>query len=159
MKPTPVTTIIFDMDGTLCSTYQVPNWLESLRNYQTTPYEVAQPMWNMEKLHKIVESCRAHNIEIKIVSWSSKESNIEFDARIRKAKREWLEKYSFPFDSCRITPYGYPKEYLRNRNCRNVLIDDNPEVRESFCRFANCSAIDPATTDIVEWLENLIEDA
>ena len=32
MTNSPIT-IIFDMDGTLCSTYDVPNWLELLRKY------------------------------------------------------------------------------------------------------------------------------
>lgn len=159
MNTTPNTTIIFDMDGTLCSTYNVPNWLAELRDYKTTPYEQAEPMWDMVELHNLIVSCQARNIEIKIVSWSSKESTAEFDARIRKAKHDWLEKYNFPFNSCRITPYGYPKEYLRNKNAQNILIDDNAEVRKSFCRFNNCSAIDPTTTNIVEWLKKLIEDA
>lgn len=159
MTTKPTTTIIFDMDGTLCSTYNVPNWLNELRERRTTPYELAEPMWDMEELRSLIIDCQARNIEIKIVSWSSKESTTDFDTRIRKAKHEWLNKYRFPFDSCRITPYGYPKEYLRNKNTQNILIDDNAEVRSSFCRFENCFAIDPTTVNIIEWLEELIKDA
>ena len=148
-------TIIFDMDGTLCSTYDVPNWLEMLRNYDTTPYTIAQPMWDFTQLNAAITALMEVGVEIKIVSWCSKDSTNDFDNRTRQAKRSWLNENNFPFNSCRITPYGYPKEYLRNKHTRNILIDDNPLVRNSFCRFKNCEAIDPTQVNIVEWLENL----
>ena len=42
--------ICFDMDGTIADLYGVENWLDMLRNYNPTPYEVAKPMWNMTEL-------------------------------------------------------------------------------------------------------------
>lgn len=154
MTTTPIT-IIFDMDGTLCSTYDVPNWLEMLRKYDSTPYAIAKPMWDFARLNAAVIALMEIGVEIKIVSWCSKESTKDFDDHVREVKRNWLNENGFPFNSCRITPYGYPKEYLRNKDAYNILIDDNPLVRENFCRFENCEAIDPTKVDIIEWLENL----
>ena len=37
-------------------------------------------------------------------------------------------------------------------------IDDNKEIREAFSKFNNCSAVDPAETDIVEWLERMVAE-
>lgn len=149
-------TLLLDMDGTIVATYNQKNWLEKLRNYDTSPYEKGEPMWDMEKLTLVLNELSEHDIEIKIVSWCSKESTADFTKRTRKAKKDWLKRYNFPYDSCRITPYGYPKEYFRNKQRLNILIDDNIEVRESFCRFENCIAIDPTKTDIIKYLQNLM---
>ena len=56
-------TIIFDMDGTLCSTYDVPNWLEMLRNYDTTPYTIAQPMWDFTQLNAAITALMEVGVE------------------------------------------------------------------------------------------------
>lgn len=151
-------TLIFDMDGTINKFYSVPNWLQKIRAFDTSPYLEAEPLWNTDKLNSLLLACLKKGIEVKICSWCSKESNKRFDDATRHAKLEWLKKYGFPYSSYRITHYGYPKEYCRNKNRRNILIDDNRNIREKFCRFENCEAIDPTETNIIEWLENLLAD-
>ena len=58
-------TIYFDMDGTLANFYGVENWLDYLENEDTTPYEIAKPLFNFsakdfETPHpgRIVQTCR-----------------------------------------------------------------------------------------------------
>ncbi len=150
-------TLIFDMDGTIASLYDVPDWLKKIRNEDTSPYLDAAPMWDMAELSTILNKLLEIGVEVKIVSWCAKHATKTYDDEVRKAKREWLKKFDFPCSSCRITPYGYPKEYLRNKNRINILIDDNKEVRESFRRFDGCETIDPTKVDIVEWLKGLME--
>lgn len=50
--------IVFDMDGSLNLFYSVPNWLEMLRAYDPTPYEVAEPMWDMAVLADVLNDLR-----------------------------------------------------------------------------------------------------
>lgn len=150
-------TLIFDMDGTLNRFYDVPDWLFKIRHEDTSPYLDAVPMWDMVELSTILNKLLEIGVEVKIVSWGSKGATSDYDNAVRKAKHEWLKKYDFPFSSCRITHYGYPKEYLRNKDRINILIDDNKEVRESFRRFDGCETIDPTKVNIVEWLKSLME--
>lgn len=150
--------IVFDMDGTIAALYQVDNWLEKLRDNDASPYMDAKPMWKMEKLAATLRKLQKHGISISIVSWLSKESNKTFDHETRVAKKAWLKKFDFPVDEIHIVKYGTPKGNYRMRNDRNVLIDDNAEVRKQFEQFSNCSTVNPTEVDIITWLEKLIAD-
>ena len=46
--------IVFDMDGTIANFYGVENWLECLKNSDTTPYEKAEPLYNTNELNNIL---------------------------------------------------------------------------------------------------------
>lgn len=151
-------TLVFDMDGTIGAFYNVPDWLSKIRNFDVSPYLDAKPMWDMRKLRKLLLACIERGAEVKIVSWCSKESNKRFDDATRAAKLKWLEHYGFPYTSYRITHYGYPKEYCRNKERHNILIDDNSNVRNSFCRFEGCEAIDPNEVDLLSYLEELLAE-
>lgn len=150
--------IIFDMDGTIAALYHYPNWLELIRAHDSTPYLAAAPMWDMKRLATAIRKAQTAGISISVVSWLSKEPHKVFDHDTRVAKKEWLDKFDFPSDEIHLVKYGTPKSKYRARNDRNVLIDDNAKVRAQFSKFNNCSAIDPAKVDIVEWLERLVEE-
>lgn len=150
--------IIFDMDGTVANLYGYPNWLELIRAHDSTPYRAAAPMWDMKRLAAAIHKAKAAGISISVVSWLSKEPHKVFDRDTRIAKKEWLDKFDFPSDEIHLVKYGTPKSKYRAPNERNVLIDDNAEVRAQFSKFNNCSAIDPTKVDIVEWLERLAEE-
>ena len=60
--------ICWDMDGTIASLYGVDNWLSKLRAEDTSPYEDAAPMWDMELLNYVCELLRAVNIKVSICS-------------------------------------------------------------------------------------------
>ena len=42
--------LVFDMDGTLANFYGVDGWLNDLQNENPRPYEIAEPLYNMEVL-------------------------------------------------------------------------------------------------------------
>lgn len=123
--------IIFDMDGTIADLYNVPFWLEKLRAFDTSPYEDAAPMYDMDILVKVLDMLHDLGYHIMVVSWSSKETTAEYSRRIRRAKKEWLEKYGFPYDELHVVKYGIPKQNFINHDIA-ILIDDNENVRTSF---------------------------
>lgn len=125
--------VCFDMDGCLCSLYNVPNWLEYLVNEDTTPYEIAEPMVRMCSLAKRLNNLQKHGYEIAIVSWLSKGGSNEYNEAVTEAKKVWLAKHlpSVTWDEIIIIPYGTPKEnYCRSAD--DILFDDESKNRENW---------------------------
>ena len=150
--------ICFDMDGTFADLYGVPGWLEMLRAYDSTPYEIAPPMWDMVELARLLAQAQTSGIEIRIITWLSKESTAEYDKAVREAKREWLVNQGFPFDHFHGVAYGATKadsirRYLAEDETA-ILIDDNFKVRNGWHMG---DTIDPTACDLLEVLRNLLE--
>ena len=60
-------------------------------------------------------------------------STKEYDALVRQAKREWLEKYNFPFDEIHLVAYGTTKANCTRKNGGfQILVDDNEKVRNGW---------------------------
>ena len=155
---TNVKMICFDMDGTIADLYAVQNWLPMLRAFDPTPYAVAEPMWDMAKLADLLHLAQAQGIEIRIITWLSKDSNPEYDRAVREAKREWLEAQGFPFDHFHGVKYGATKadsvrKYLGEDESA-ILFDDNAKVRAGWHLG---TAVNPTDCDILEVLRNLVE--
>ena len=149
--------ICFDMDGTIADLYGVKGWLEMLCNENPTPYEVAEPIWNTEALNAILMALQAKGIEIRIVTWLSKDSTEEYKTATREAKREWLADNVFPYDHFHGVKYGATKadsirKYLAEGETA-ILIDDNDKVRRGWHMG---EAINPTTTNIIEYLAGLL---
>lgn len=149
--------ICFDMDGTIADLYGVPNWLEMLRAFDPTPYTQAEPMWDMTELADLLHEVQAIGIEIRIITWLSKESTADYDRAVREAKREWLEAQGFPFDHFHGVKYGATKadsvrRYLDEGDTA-ILFDDNAKVRQGWTMG---EAIDPIETDILDFLRGLV---
>ena len=149
--------ICFDMDGTIADLYGVKGWLEMLRNENPTPYEVAEPIWNTEALNAILMALQAKGIEIRIVTWLSKDSTEEYKTATREAKKDWLADNAFPYDHFHGVKYGATKadsirKYLAEGETA-ILIDDNDKVRKGWHMG---EAINPTTTDIIEYLAKLL---
>ena len=149
--------ICFDMDGTIADLYGVPNWLEMLRAFDPTPYAQAEPMWDMTELADLLHEAQAIGIEIRIITWLSKESTADYDRAVREAKREWLEAQGFPFDHFHGVKYGATKadsvrRYLGEDDTA-ILFDDNAKVRQGWTMG---EAIDPIETDILDFLRGLV---
>ena len=149
--------ICFDMDGTIADLYGVKGWLEMLRNENPTPYEVAEPIWNAEALNAVLMALQAKGIEIRIVTWLSKDSTEEYKTATREAKREWLADNAFPYDHFHGVKYGATKadsirKYLAEGETA-ILIDDNDKVRRGWHMG---EAINPTTTNIIEYLAGLL---
>jgi hypothetical protein len=146
-------TIVFDMDGTIADLYGVENWLEDLRNFNPRPYRVAEPMWDMTSLGLILLMLKDLGWKVVVTSWLSKESTREYDAEVRKAKREWLEKYCFPFDEIHLVKYGTTKaDCTRKIGGVQILVDDNAVVRKGWTLG---DTIDPTATDLIKELLKL----
>lgn len=125
--------LVFDMDGTIANLYEVENWLSDLRSENPRPYEIAKPMYDMEILADILNLLKSQGWRIAVTSWLSKESTKQYDEMVRKAKREWLEKYQFPFDEIHLVKYGTTKaNCTRKLGGYQILVDDNETVRKGW---------------------------
>ena len=146
-------TLVFDMDGTIANLYGVENWLEMLRAEDPTPYIVAQPMYDMDALKVILEMLKLQGWTIAVTSWLSMGSTREYDKLVRQAKREWLERYDFPFDEIHLVAYGTTKANCTRKNGGyQILVDDNEKVRNGW----NLGGTINANENILEKLVELL---
>lgn len=146
-------TLVFDMDGTLCDFYGVPSWLEYLEKEDTTPYEIAKPLYDMEVMRETLETLKNKNYQVIIVSWLAKNGTKEYNARTRKAKLEWLKKYEFPYDEIHLVKYGTTKaNCVRKKGCFQFLFDDNAQVRKGWTLGETIDA----NNDILSYLQAMI---
>ena len=133
MRNTETKVLVFDMDGTIADLYGVENWLADLRSENPRPYIVARPMYDMDNLTLTLELLQILGWKIVVTSWLAKGSTKAYDEEVRKAKREWLEKYNFPFDEIHLVKYGTTKaNCTRKLGGYQILVDDNAEVRKGW---------------------------
>ena len=125
--------IYFDLDGTIADLYGVPNWLDKLLNEDSTPYEKAKPLVNMNTLARKLNSLQRKGYSIGIISWLCKDSTKEYDKKVTKAKIKWLKKHlgSVKFDEINIVTYGVPKETVA-KNPYGLLFDDEERNRKNW---------------------------
>lgn len=125
--------ICFDMDGTIADLYKVNGWLEYLQAEDTTPYEKAEVMVNMNSLARILNRLQREGIEIGIISWTSKNGSDEYNARVEEAKRAWLVKHlaSVTFDFIAVVKYGTDKNIV-NTGKDDILFDDEIGNRKNW---------------------------
>ena len=146
--------ICFDMDGTIADLFAVRDWLPKLRAEDPSPYAEAAPMWDMAELRKVLVELK---IEVRIVTWLSKDSSEEYKDEVRQAKREWLDRYDFPYDHFHGVRYGATKadsvRNLLNENETAILIDDNAKIRNGWTLG---EAVDPTAVDLIEYLGSLL---
>ena len=146
-------TLVFDMDGTIANFYGVQGWLEDIRNENPRPYIVAEPLYNMDILISILILLKLQGWEIVVTSWLAKGSTKKFDKLTRTAKREWLEKYNFPFDEIHLVKYGTTKANCTRKNGGfQILVDDNEQVRKGW----NLGDTIDANENIIEKLVDLL---
>ena len=141
MRNTETKVLVFDMDGTIADLYGVENWLADLRSENPRPYIVARPMYDMDNLTLTLELLQMLGWKIVVTSWLAKGSTKAYDEEVRKAKREWLEKYNFPFDEIHLVKYGTTKaNCTRKLGGYQILVDDNAEVRKGWTLGATIDA-------------------
>lgn len=143
--------IWFDMDGTIADLYAVEGWLEALRNEETSPYELAEPMLRMSTLARQLNAVKRHGYGIGIISWCSKVSTAEYDARIAIAKREWLAQHlpSVVWDCIEIVPYGTPKHEVCGSG---FLFDDEEKNRTEWDKNAGMAFCPEHITEVLSTL-------
>ena len=126
-------TLVFDMDGTIADFYGVDGWLDYLINEDTTPYEVARPLYDMAKLRDILLTLKNIGWKIVVTTWLAKDGTKEYNDRTRVAKLNWLAKYDFPYDEIHLVKYGTTKaNCTRKIGGYQVLVDDNEMVRKGW---------------------------
>ena len=153
MKETKV--LVFDMDGTIADLYGVQGWLEDLRSENPRPYKVARPMYDMETLGYILEILKAQGWKIVVTSWLAKGSTREYDEMVRRAKREWLERYQFPVDEIHLVKYGTTKaNCTRKLGGYQILVDDNEQVRNGWHLGHTINANENILDNLIELMLN-----
>ena len=65
-----MSTIYFDMDGTIADLYNVDNWLGKLEKEDFSPYEVAKPLIDVEKFSDILIKLKDKGYKIGIMIYS-----------------------------------------------------------------------------------------
>lgn len=151
--------ICFDMDGTIADLYGVENWLEKLRAYDASPYLLAKPMCDMKELACLLEVAQHRGIEVRVITWLSKETTETYDELVRIAKKAWLETMGLPIDHFHGIAYGVTKansirRYLDTSNGETaVLFDDNAKVREGWHLG---DTYDPTACDICKVLKQIL---
>lgn len=144
--------LVFDMDGTIADLYGVPNWLTSLESFDSTPYRVASPMYDMELLGMYLEGLKMLGYEVAVTTWLSMNTTKEYSEEVAKVKKEWLDGYQFPYDYFYAVPYGTPKHTVTSAE-KHIIFDDNEKVRSEW----QGTAID-ATKSIIPILEQLLDE-
>lgn len=146
-------TLVFDMDGTLADLYGVNDWLGDLRNHNPRPYEIAEPFYDSVVLNAILNALKSFGWRIVVTSWLAKGSNKEYDAKVREAKIEWLDRYEFPYDEIHLVKYGTTKANCTRRHGGfQVLVDDNEEVRNGWHLGATINANENIITALINLL-------
>lgn len=150
--------LAFDMDGTIADLYAVPNWLQMLQSHDPTPYREARPMFDMREVSELLETLQSVGYRVVVISWLAGGSTLEYDQAVRTAKREWLKQYGFPYDEIHLVKYGTDKASTvrRHRKLKNILFDDNAEVRRNWERKGeNFTAVN--ATEIIATLTELLQ--
>ena len=119
--------IWLDMDGTIADLYSVDSWLNMIRSEDARPYAMARPLVNMAVLAVLLNQKKKQGYGVGIVSAMPKDSNPLFDARIIKAKLDWLGRYlpTVKWDAIEFTAYADIKNMVNQGE--DILFDD--EIR------------------------------
>lgn len=128
-----MTTIFFDMDGTIADLYGVENWLDYLLAQDAYPYKNARPLVNLSVLARQLNKLTAEGYGIEVISWAAKNSTAEYDEAVAAAKIEWLGKHlkSVKFQKINIVAYGTEKDLFRHSE-NDILFDDEEQNRKSW---------------------------
>lgn len=126
-------TLVFDMDGTIADLYGVDGWLNDLLNENPRPYVEAKPMYDMDNMMVLVDLLKDLGWRIVITTWLAKNSTPRYDALVREAKIDWLERIGFHYDEIHLVKYGTTKaNCTRRRGGFQILIDDNDDIRKGW---------------------------
>lgn len=115
-----MSTIYFDMDGTLAGLFFVKGFSEMLNHGNMEPYEKARPLFNVEEMNVVIEKLVKKGYAIGIISYADE----QYIQEATKAKMKWLQNY-FPFadrDKIHIVTKAIAKSSFYNDN--DILVDD-----------------------------------
>lgn len=146
-------TLVFDMDGTIADLYAVTDWLENIIAENVRPYAIAEPIYNMNKLVNVINRLKENGWRVAIVSWTSKHGSKEYNRAVRRVKKEWLDRYNFPYDELHVIKYGTPKSYcMKKTGGFQILFDDEEPNRKAWRNGLTVNA----NEDIYKILKNML---
>lgn len=146
-------TLVFDMDGTIADLYGVNGWLDDIISGSERPYAIAEPLWEMGTIIELVNILKGLGWQIAVTSWLAKNSNVDYDNKVIKAKKEWLARYNFPCDIINIVKYGTLKTTCTEKiGGYQILVDDEEPNRKNWTLG---STINP-TENLIEKLTELV---
>lgn len=126
-------TLVFDMDGTIVDFYGVKGWLKAIHKEDPMPYIKAKPFYDMVILTAILWVLKNDGWRIVVTSWLADDSTPAYDAKVREAKKNWLDRYDFPYDEVHFVKYGTTKaNCTRKLGGFQILVDDNEKVRDGW---------------------------
>jgi hypothetical protein len=139
-----------DMDGTFVDFYGVQGWLEYLMNHDATPYKVAKPLYDVVELLEVLLELKVKGYNIGVISWSSKDRDVDFDEIVEKAKREWLYNRCFDLvlDKIIVTQYGVKKADTCRKFGKGILVDDEEQNRSTWDLGATINATENIITEL-----------
>lgn len=141
------------MDGTIADLYNVQDWLIKLQASDPTPYIQAEPIYNMQKMRRILLDLKRQGWQVIVTTWLCKDSSKAYKESVRRAKREWLERHNFPYDRLHMVKYGRTKaDSTRDLQGYQILFDDNIKVRQGWTLG---DTVDAEKINILEYLKNL----
>ena len=146
--------LVFDMDGTIADLYGVDGWLDDLIAKNERPYAEARPLYDMDTLTFALDVLKSLGWKIAVTSWLAKNSTDEYDNKVRKVKKAWLDRFGFPYDILNIVPYGTDKSSVTARygGCQILLDDEEKNLKD----WKNGLTID-AKRDILKMLFEMID--
>ena len=148
-------TIVFDMDGTIADFYGVNGWLDDLQNENTRPYDIAEPLYDMDAFNAIIDVLKLQGWRIVVTTWLAKGSTKAFDDAVRASKLQWLQRYDFKYDEIHLVKYGTTKaNCTRKIGGFQVLVDDNEKIRKGWRLGDTINA----NENIIDALINLLEE-
>ena len=137
-----MSTIYFDMDGTIANFYGVKNWLDYLQKEDVFPYQEAETLLHFATFARLLNQIQKRGYRLGICSWLSKSGSIDYEVAVTYAKLKWLKKHlpSVSFDEIKIVKYGTPK----NEICSDYgfLFDDEEPNRKAWERSGKGIAFD-----------------
>lgn len=141
------------MDGTIADLYGVNGWLDMLRAEDPTPYKKAAPLYDIDSLNAVLTLLKMDGWRIVVTTWLSKGSTKAYDALVREAKLEWLDKVNFPYDEIHMIKYGTTKaNCTRKLGGYQILVDDNAKVRKGW----TLGSVIDANNNIIDALLDLL---
>jgi ABC-type antimicrobial peptide transport system permease subunit len=118
--------------------------------------KVASPLYDMDILNSILNAFKNKGWNIVVTTWLAKDGSQEFNNRTRVAKKEWLDRYNFPYDDVHMVKYGTTKaNCTRKLGGFQILVDDNANVRKGWTLGATIDA----NENIIETLLKILMSA
>lgn len=128
-----MTTIYFDMDGTIVDLYSVYNWVSKLNMEDSSPYDVSGTLVDIKKFENLLIKLKEKGYKIGIISWGSKKSGEKFLEETREVKKKWIEKNlpNVKFDEFVVLDYSCNKASAVE-DPFGILFDDSNSIRISW---------------------------